>query len=253
MSRLSTTDRCTGRDADLATVQIALAASSTPEAITCRLLALGGANCLLPVHRAIESHVHTSSSHVYAVDESNDATSAWGYEDPEQTRFGALECTRSTGAFYLTLVPIRPRRRGERRSLRTLSRRVSPPTPRFQSRHTSTPFNSASDAFRTPPRRSLVRNDPHSADARRPRARPRVALADVVSRRRRERARARARGATEDELGAQGAHPEPPRERTGARPIENRFRFRFRFSDFFARRADRPTSLLSTFVSFRFV
>ena len=153
MSRLSTTDRCTGRDADLATVQIALAASSTPEAITCRLLALGGANCLLPVHRAIESHVHTSSSHVYAVDESNDATSALGYEDPEQTRFGALECTRATGAFYLTLVPIRPRWRGERRSLRTFVRswRVSPPTPRFQSRHTSTPFNSASDAFRLHP------------------------------------------------------------------------------------------------------
>jgi len=150
MSRLSTTDRCTGRDADLATVQIALAASSTPEAITCRLLALGGANCLLPVHRAIESHVHTSSSHVYAVDESNDATSAWGYEDPEQTRFGALECTRSTGAFYLTLVPIRPRWRGERRSLRTFVRSgvslrpplgFNPDTPRRLQLHL-TPVNS---------------------------------------------------------------------------------------------------------------
>ena len=43
---------------------------------------------------------------------------------------------------HLTLVPIRPRRRGERRSLRTFPRRVSPPIPRFQSRHTSTPFNS---------------------------------------------------------------------------------------------------------------
>ena len=49
-----------------------------------------------------------------------------------------------------TPVPIRPRRRGERRSLKTFftSRRFSPPrVPRFQSRHTSTPFNSASDAF----------------------------------------------------------------------------------------------------------
>jgi hypothetical protein len=43
------------------------------------------------------------------------------------------------GAFYLTLVPVRPRRRGERRFLRTFSPggRFSPPTPRFQSRHTS--------------------------------------------------------------------------------------------------------------------
>ena len=37
-------------------------------------------------------------------------------------------------------------RRGERRSLRTSSRRISPPIPRFQS-PPSTPFNSASDAF----------------------------------------------------------------------------------------------------------
>ena len=51
-----------------------------------------------------------------------------------------------------TLVPIRPRWRGERRSLRTFARRVSPPrVPRFQSRHTSTPFNSASDAYELHP------------------------------------------------------------------------------------------------------
>jgi len=60
------------------------------------------------------------------------------------------------GAFYhLTLVPVRPRRRGERRSLRTFSpgASISPPrVPRwFQSRHTSTPFNSASDAFQLHP------------------------------------------------------------------------------------------------------
>ena len=43
-----------------------------------------------------------------------------------------------SGAFCLTLVPIRPRSRGERRSLRTLlpGVRLSPPTPRFQSRRT---------------------------------------------------------------------------------------------------------------------
>jgi len=50
----------------------------------------------------------------------------------------------------VALVLTRPRRRrGERRSLRTFSPavRLSPPrVPRFQSRHTSTPFNSASDA-----------------------------------------------------------------------------------------------------------
>ena len=47
------------------------------------------------------------------------------------------------GAFYLTPVPVRPRWRGERRSiLKDFSRRISPATPRFQSRHTSTPFNS---------------------------------------------------------------------------------------------------------------
>ena len=53
-----------------------------------------------------------------------------------------------------TLVPIRPRRRGERRSLRTFSPggHFSPPrVPRFQSRHTAMPFNSASDAFRLHP------------------------------------------------------------------------------------------------------
>jgi hypothetical protein len=44
----------------------------------------------------------------------------------------------------ITLVPIRPRRRGERRSLRTFlpGGRFSSPTPRFQFRYTSTPFNS---------------------------------------------------------------------------------------------------------------
>ena len=49
-----------------------------------------------------------------------------------------------------TPVPVRPRRRGERdRFLKDfISRRISPPrVPRSQSRRTSTPFNSASDAF----------------------------------------------------------------------------------------------------------
>ena len=41
----------------------------------------------------------------------------------------AADAAEDGGAFYLTLVPIRPRRRGERRSLRTFARRISPPTP----------------------------------------------------------------------------------------------------------------------------
>ena len=47
---------------------------------------------------------------------------------------------RGIGVFC-TLVPIRPRRRGERRSLRTFPVAFSPPTPRFQS-PPSAPFNS---------------------------------------------------------------------------------------------------------------
>ena len=46
--------------------------------------------------------------------------------------------------FFVTPVPIRPRSRCELHSLRTFSPgvRFSPRTPRFQSRHTSTPFDS---------------------------------------------------------------------------------------------------------------
>jgi len=56
-------------------------------------------------------------------------------------------------SIYLTLVPVRPRSRGERRSLRTfvISRRVSPPrVPRFQS-PPSAPFNATPDAFEPHP------------------------------------------------------------------------------------------------------
>ena len=54
---------------------------------------------------------------------------------------------RVLGAFVFTLVPIRPRSRGARRSMRTFSpgARFSPPRVprfRFRSRHTSTPFDS---------------------------------------------------------------------------------------------------------------
>jgi hypothetical protein len=76
----------------------------------------------------------------------------------------ALSATENDGIVFLdeidkarsipTPVPVRPRRRGERRSLRTFSPggRISPPTPRcFRSRHTSAPFNSTPDAFELHP------------------------------------------------------------------------------------------------------
>jgi hypothetical protein len=69
----------------------------------------------------------------------------------------------------LTLVPVRPRRRGARRSLRTLSpgARISPPAPRFRSRRASTPFNSASDAFELHPDIRSYGRRPSGRSARR--------------------------------------------------------------------------------------
>ena len=60
--------------------------------------------------------------------------------------------TAKSGASRLTLVPIRPRPRGERRSLRTLPGvRLSPPrVPRSQY-PPSAPFNSTTDAFQLHP------------------------------------------------------------------------------------------------------
>jgi NAD(P)-dependent dehydrogenase (short-subunit alcohol dehydrogenase family) len=66
----------------------------------------------------------------------------------------------SRGAFYLTLVPIRPRQRGERRSLRTFpgvslrpgSHAFNPDTPRRLSTPLLTPFNSTPTFARTDPR-----------------------------------------------------------------------------------------------------
>jgi len=73
------------------------------------------------------------------------------FTPPPSTRW------RIRRVLLFTLVPIRPRSRGERRFLirRTFLPGVcfSPPiTPRwFQSRRTATPFNSASDAFQSTP------------------------------------------------------------------------------------------------------
>jgi hypothetical protein len=83
-------------------------------------------------------------------------TGAWDvYGEASTARYpGQQEAFFEKGAFVFALVPIRPRSRGERRSLRTFSpgARFSPPrAPRSRSRHTSTPFNSASDAFQLHP------------------------------------------------------------------------------------------------------
>ena len=61
--------------------------------------------------------------------------------------------TLQARSFAFTLVPVRPRRRGARRSLRTLpGASLRPGSLAFNpDAHTSTPFNSASDAFQLHP------------------------------------------------------------------------------------------------------
>ncbi|EEH52711.1 uncharacterized protein MICPUCDRAFT_52520 [Micromonas pusilla CCMP1545] len=74
----------------------------------------------------------------------------WSLRPPEETPAAAAEGGGggAQGAFYLTLVPIRPRRRGERRSLRTFAGvSLRPPLafnnrPRRLSTPFLTPFNS---------------------------------------------------------------------------------------------------------------
>ena len=69
-------------------------------------------------------------------------------------RFCSHVYNRDLGASHLAPVPVRPRRRGERRSLRTFSHGVSlrPGSLAFNpDAHTSAPFNSASDAFQLHP------------------------------------------------------------------------------------------------------
>ena len=82
--------------------------------------------------------------------------------------------SRDLGAFSsITLVPVRPRWRGERRSLRTLFPCASlrPGSLAFNpDAHTSTPFNSASDAFQLHPdvRRFERYNDPQTDRSKSP-------------------------------------------------------------------------------------
>jgi hypothetical protein len=139
----------------------------------------------LPPDPRVQRPIHSWTGPIAAVDYSESIIAQQKKLDEEANggptptvpgaRDHVLEAFHS-GAFYLTLVPIRPRRRGERRSLRTfLSRRISPPTPRFQS-PTSAPFNSASDAFQLHPdvrsygtalsRRRRVRQTPGRGEER---------------------------------------------------------------------------------------
>ena len=75
----------------------------------------------------------------------------------ERRAAAAAGSERGSGAFYLTLVPIRPRRRGERRSLRTSpvaslrpgSLAFNPDTPRRLSTPLLTPLNSTPTFART--------------------------------------------------------------------------------------------------------
>ena len=107
----------------------------------------------------------------------------------------------------LTLVPIRPRRRGERRSLRTFAG-VSLRPPLAFNPAPSTPFNSASDAFELHPdiiarmERPSARGFPARADAP---PRPEVVLRRPGPRRgRRRQPLLDARRAREDEGDARG-------------------------------------------------
>jgi hypothetical protein len=73
-----------------------------------------------------------------------------GYEVPEVSVTVYDQKARSV---LITLVPVRPLSRDERRFLRTFSPGVrhSPPTPRWFQYPPSTPLNSASDAFELHP------------------------------------------------------------------------------------------------------
>eukprot|EP00982_Pelagococcus_subviridis_P009171 30906-Pelagococcus_subviridis.AAC.3 len=99
--------------------------------------------------------------------------------EPGVPRLPGRDRRSAEGTFYhLTLVPIRPRRRGARRSLRTFSPGVSlrPGSLGFNPRHPSTPFNSTPDAFQLHP--DVASNDGTTPTARehppgRPPRRPR--------------------------------------------------------------------------------
>ena len=81
-------------------------------------------------------------------------------EKDKKAQREAMEKTFA-GAFYLTLVPIRPRSRGERRSLRTFPPGVSLRSPRAFNPDTPRRLSTPTDAYELHPDiRRFVRNDP---------------------------------------------------------------------------------------------
>jgi chemotaxis protein histidine kinase CheA len=103
---------------------------------------------------------HAAEEDARAAEEVRDAMAE---QNESALRADVANLTSEARPRSITLVPIPPRSRGERRSLRTLlpGASISPPrVPRwFQSRHTATPFNSASDAFQLHPD-VIARTDP---------------------------------------------------------------------------------------------
>ena len=103
-----------------------------------------------------------------AVDGSSSVGGAFGSPTPTPAADPDPDPAATSGAFY-TLVPIRPRSRGERRSLRTFA---------AVSLRPSLAFNTRPRYLSTPPRHSLVWNDPQRprriTTATRASARPRT-------------------------------------------------------------------------------
>ena len=107
---------------------------------------------------------HAAEEDARAAEEVRDAMAE---QNESALRADVANLTSEARPRSITLVPIPPRSRGERRSLRTLlpGASISPPrVPRwFQSRHTATPFNSASDAFQLHPD-VIARTDPRPSE-----------------------------------------------------------------------------------------
>ena len=119
--------------------------------------------------RAIESPIEEA---LVACDRLESSGVAFAVAERVVARFGRV---------FLTLVPVRPRRRGERRSLRTFSPggaslrpplEFNPDTPRCLSFPLLTPLNSTPTFARMDPRPSSAASDAPPPHARRPTPRP---------------------------------------------------------------------------------
>jgi hypothetical protein len=145
VDRRWTEDELSQKRADVREALDALAAHPTEQTYI-KLAHAVYADATAPVERRLEA-LETLTELIRPVDNANDL--------------------HVLGAFYLTLVPIRPRRRGERRSLRTFSPGVSlrpgpiahnPDTPRRLSTPLLTPMNSTPTFARMDPRPSGALN-----------------------------------------------------------------------------------------------